>query len=170
MENQHLSGLFARMPDREAFSEIYMALKQPVFTICLRILRNREAAEDVCHDLFVKLYTTPPDPSLRNHRAWVFRMARNLAIDALRSQQLRGGGTPQEDELSFCPDWDTRLDLEAAIASLTLREREVLTLHINADLTFSQISGITGDSLPSTYRTYRRSLKRLRQIMNGGTT
>lgn len=169
MDNQQLTRLFARMPDREAFSEIYEILKQPVYTICLRILRNREAAEDVCHDLFVKLYLTPPEPSVHNLSAWVFRMARNLAIDALRRQQIRSADALQDDEGSFCPDWDTRLDLEAAIGSLTLREREVLTLHINAELTFSQIAAITGDSLPSVYRTYRRSLKRLRQILNGGT-
>lgn len=168
MDNQRLSQLFSRMPDREAFSQIYEILKQPVYTICLRILRNRETAEDVCQDVFVKLYTAPPDPSLRNLSAWVFRMTRNLAIDTLRNQQVRNS-TPPEEEISVFPDWDTRLDLEAAISSLTLPEREVLTLHINAGLTFSQIAVITGSSLPSVYRTYRRSLKRLRNILIGGT-
>lgn len=168
MEHEKLRRLFSRLPEQNAFGEIYQALKQPVYTICFRILGSREGAEDVCHDLFVKLYTAPPDPSVRNISAWVFKMARNMAIDALRSRQMRMHEPLEEQTVSQLPDWDTRLDLERAINSLSLPEREVLTLHLNAGLTFSQIAGITGSSLPGAYRTYRRSLKKLRQMLNGG--
>ena len=105
---------------------------------------------------------------MRNVTAWVFKMARNMAIDALRSRQLRLHEPLENLTVSEFPDWDTRLDLEQAIKTLSLPEREVLTLHLNAGLTFSQIAGITGNSLPSVYRTYRRSLKKLRNLLNGG--
>ena len=73
-----------RNGDKAAFTQIYNDLKTPVYTIILRIVQSVDVAEDVTQDVFVKLFTSPPDSSVRNPRAWIFRMARNLAIDVLR--------------------------------------------------------------------------------------
>ena len=84
----NLQALFCRIAngDREAFSCVYQELKRPVYTICYRITGSKESAEDITHDVFVKLFMSPPAPSVQNIRAWIFRMARNLAIDALRKK------------------------------------------------------------------------------------
>ena len=165
MTDKELSRL---LRDRSGFSRVYEELKQPVYTVCLRILNNRELAEDVCHDVFLKLYHCPPDSSVLKPRAWVFRMARNLAIDALRQKDNQRREPLEEIQAAYTPDWDLRLDLEAALAALSVAEREAVTLHLNAELSFQEIAGITGTSLPSVYRTYRRGLKKLKVILNGG--
>lgn len=64
---------------------------------------------------------------------------------------------------------DVRLDLDTAISMLSDCERQVVTLHLNAELTFLEISKIMGQSLPATYRTYRRALKMLRNTLEGGS-
>lgn len=73
--------------DKESFTHLYNELKQPVFTIVCRIVQSREAAEDITQEVFVKLYISPPDFPVRKPRAWIFQMARNLSIDALRKKQ-----------------------------------------------------------------------------------
>ena len=89
MSETYLKEYFSRVQqgDKEAFAHIYNELKQPVFTIVCRIVQSKEIAEDVTHDVFVKLFVSPPDSSVRNPRAWIFQIARNLAIDALRKGQ-----------------------------------------------------------------------------------
>ena len=161
MTDSQLSRLFRQLPDRDAFTAIYEGMKQPIYTVCLRILLNREAAEDVCHDVFLKLYTSPPDPSVVKVRAWIFRVARNLAIDVLRRNHHFQMETLDSRDYPCYPDWDTRLALEAAICRLPVQEREILTLHINGELGFAQISAITGTSLSSVYRSYRRAIRQL---------
>lgn len=154
--------------DQEAFERIYQELEKPVYTICLRILRSREAAEDVTHDVFLRLYTAPPDDSVRNIRAWIFQSARNLSIDGLRKSARAG---QQEEEPHAADDFSrihVRMDLEAALGKLPAEEREVLTLHLNADLNFREIAGIVGLSLPAVYRKYRKALKRIQTELNGG--
>ena len=168
MTDKELARLFRQLPSREAFSEIYQDMKQPVYTVCLRILRKPEAAEDVCHDVFLKLYTSPPDPSVLKVRAWIFRLARNLAIDALRRNHHFQQETLADRDYPCYPDWDTRLELEAAIGKLPVQEREILTLHINGELGFSQISAITGTSLSSVYRSYRRAIRQLQNNLMEG--
>lgn len=86
-----LKEYFSKMRDgdKEAFAHIYNELKSPVFTVSFRIVQSREAAEDITHDVFVKLYTSPPDSNVKNLKAWVFQMTRNLSLDALRKNGMR---------------------------------------------------------------------------------
>ena len=170
MAEINLQALFCRIAngDREAFSCVYQELKRPVYTICYRITGSKESAEDITHDVFVKLFTSPPDPSVQNIRAWIFRMARNLAIDALRKNVHiadQDGDGFADDEY---PHIHLRMDLESALRKLPCDEREILTLHLNAELGFKDIAGIVGLSLPATYRKYRKALKHMQQELNGG--
>ena len=170
MTEINLRDLFARMQegDREAFANVYQEMKQPVYTICYRITQSKETAEDITHDVFVKLFRSPPDPSIKNIRAWIFQMARNLAIDALRKKP----GMAQQDDQYIAEDEyahiHLRMDLETALRGLSCSEREILTLHLNADLRFKDIASIVGLSLPATYRKYRNALKYLQEALNGG--
>lgn len=165
MESKLLEQI--RQGDREAFAALYHALKQPVYVIICRIVGSQAQAEDLMQDVFVKLFVSPPDPSVRNPRAWIFQMARNLAIDALRRQQL---GALPEDAAAADPTEAIcrRLDLEQAIGRLPCHQREILSLHLNAELPFRTVAQIVGRSLPAVYRSYRRALRTLRDTLNGG--
>ena len=165
-----LKEYFSRVQngDKDAFAQIYNELKQPVFTIVCRIVRSKEIAEDVTQDVFVKLFVSQPSSSIRNPRAWIFQMAHNLAIDALRKKQIID---LEEVELSTDDEISSvimRWDVESAISKLPRDEREVLTLHINAELHFNEIAHIVGLSLPATYRKYRKAIKTLRELLGGG--
>lgn len=154
--------------DKDSFAHLYNELKQPVFTIAYRIVQSREIAEDITQEVFVKLYISPPDSHIGNPRAWIFQSARNLSIDALRKKQ-----SVNIDDVQLTGD-DTadrvilRLDVESAISKLPCMERQVLTLHLNGDLNFNSIAHIVELSLAATYRKYRRALKTLQNLLNGG--
>ena len=166
MNEKELGMLFCsfREGNNEAFSEIYNELKKPVFTIAYRITFVREIAEDITPELFLKLYTSPPDASVRNPRAWIFRMARNLAIDALRKKQC---SDIDEVTLSFddTERINTGIDIEKALSSLSLSEREIVSLHIDGGLGFREIGKALGISLTSAYRKYKSALNKLRRML-----
>lgn len=170
MSENNLKEYFSRLQqgDKEAFAHIYNELKQPVFTIVCRIVQSNEIAEDVTHDVFVKLFVSPPDSSVRNPRAWIFQIARNLAIDALRKGQCI-----DIDDVDIADDeklnrYIVRWDIESAIKRLPRIEREILSLHLNGELSFIEISRIVGLSLPATYRRYRKAINTLRELLGGG--
>ena len=161
--------LRVRNGDKDAFAQIYNELKQPVFTLVYRIVQSRETAEDVTQDIFVKLFISPPNASVQNPRAWIFQIARNAAIDTLRKTQaldLDDRELAAEDALNAVL---LRWDIESAISKLSREEREILSLHINAELRFHEISRIVGLSLSATYRKYRKALKTLQEYLNGGS-
>ncbi len=167
---ENLQHLFSRFcsGDTKAFAQLYHQLKTPVYTICYRILGSREAAEDVTHDVFVKLYQSPPAKPVQNPRAWVFQVAHNLAIDALRRQSRWVSGAVDIWEDAITERVDTRLDLQQALVQLSQQERALLALRLNGGLHFREVATILGKSLPATYRMYQAAMRRLRDTMNGG--
>ncbi len=153
-----------REGDKEAFSEIYNELKKPVFTIAYRIIFDYETAEDITQEIFLKLYTSPPDASIKNPRAWIFRMARNLAIDVLRKKQCSDidDVTLSQNDTDFL---STKIDIENALSSLSVSEREIVSLHIDGGLGFREIGKVLGISLPAAYRKYKGALNKLRRML-----
>ena len=171
MEETDLMEYFSRVRDgdKEAFTYICNELKQPVFTIACRIVQSKEIAEDVTQNVFLKLFVSPPDASINNPRAWIFQMTRNLAIDALRKKQsanLEEVELVAEDEMNAIA---MRIDIESAIRKLPCDEREIVSLHLNGDLHFIEISRMIGLSVPATYRKYRKAIKVLRELLSGGS-
>lgn len=170
MDKTNLNELFAQLQrgDKDAFTQLYHDLKQPVFTIIYRIVQNQTTAEDLTQDLFVKLFTAPPDATVKNPRAWIFQAAHNLAIDSLRKTQpanIDDIALASEERMNAIV---IKTDLERAIATFSPAEREILSLRANGGLGFQDIARITEKSLSAVYRSYRKTLKTLQTLLNGG--
>ncbi len=175
MTNEQLSALLTLLhanSDTDAFEKIYNELSTPVFAIILRITQNRQLAEDILQEVFIKLYRSAASSALsaKNPRAYIFQIAHNAALDALRKEprhdslnEMEHLPTPQSE------DTELRIDLEAALATLSEEERIFITLHINAGLKFREIAKLTSLPLGTVLWKYNRALKKLRDILNGGT-
>ena len=158
-----------RRGDAAAFEQIYAELSTPLFTVLLRITRDRELSEDLLQEVFLKLYRSPPGPDVAKPRAYLFQSARNLALDALR----RRSDTLDLEQISDLPqpaeDLTRRLDLERAFAALAREERELVSLHLNGGLTFRELARITGTPLGTVLWRYRKAIGKLRILLNGGS-
>src|SRR5690349_18114153 len=75
----------ARAGNADAFAALVRAHQGSVFSIGLRMLNRRDAAEDLAQDVFLQLYRKLGDiESLEHLGFWLRRVASNLAIDFLR--------------------------------------------------------------------------------------
>lgn len=70
-------------------SDIFLQHEQGLFRFFLRRLKCAFTAQDLTHELFVKIATQNETPDIRNRKAYLFRMAANLATDHQRSVQNR---------------------------------------------------------------------------------
>ena len=171
MNNEELTGSLAalRTGDMAAFERIYSELKTPVYTVIVRVTRDEALSEDILQEIFVKLYRSPPAEDVRNPRAYIFRMARNLAIDGAKKRKPDVSLDDAEDMAATGePDIPLRLDIEDALRSLDPTDRRIVTLHINGGLTFREVAGIEGMPLGTALWRYQRAVTRLRNILSGG--
>ena len=164
------SGLAALLAgDKTAFDKVYQEYKVPVFTVIYRITQDWMLSEDVMHDIFVKLYKAPPPTRIANPRAWVFQMARNLAIDSVRKK--KASALPEDMADHSAPMEESvidRTDIGTALSRLKQEERELVTLHVNAGLKFREIAEITKTPLGTVLWKYRKAIGALRDYLNGG--
>src|SRR5882672_2716979 len=76
--------------EERAHRELMARYERPVFSVAMRMLRQREDAEDVTQETFVRMFRALEryDPS-RPFSAWLFTIATRLCIDHLRRRRVR---------------------------------------------------------------------------------
>lgn len=75
-----------RQGDAASFEEFYRRNKEAVFGYCLLRLKDRQAAEDSAQEVFLRAHEGASG-SIANARAWMFAIARNVVVDAVRRRQ-----------------------------------------------------------------------------------
>ena len=79
----------ARKGREEAYRELIRRYERPVFSLIFRMVRDRETAEDLAQDTFIKVLNHVdryrPEFKLSS---WLFKIANNVAIDHLRRRQI----------------------------------------------------------------------------------
>jgi|TARA_Y100000815_G_C13298995_1_gene483862 RNA polymerase sigma-70 factor (ECF subfamily) len=86
------------MRDRAAFSSLYARTSAKLFGVCLRILKDRAAAEDALQEVFVKIWYNADKFIAGGYSpmTWLITIARNHAIDRLRAAQALTQGMGAE--------------------------------------------------------------------------
>jgi RNA polymerase sigma-70 factor, ECF subfamily len=90
-KNEEIELLFARVAsgDDAAFRSLYDVTANWVYSIALRLLRDKEAAEDAVQETFVKIWRTAErfDPASGSPGSWIGIIARNTSLDLIRKRR-----------------------------------------------------------------------------------
>uniref|UniRef100_E6Q2X1 Putative RNA polymerase sigma factor n=1 Tax=mine drainage metagenome TaxID=410659 RepID=E6Q2X1_9ZZZZ len=162
-----------RARDAVAFEQLYDEHHRIVWSIAMRVLGEREAAEDVTQAVFMKLWNAPERFIGGNFPGWLARVTRNRALDALRSRSLRSteelpAALPEDErleDLAFA-----RLDaaqVRRALATLPPEQRSAIELGFFGGLTHEAIAERTGDPLGTVKTRIRSGLRKLRAALDG---
>jgi len=185
--DEQLVTAYLERGDQQAFRVLVERYQEQIFGYLLGMVRNREVANDLFQETFVRVID-----AMHNRRAsytrqgrwiaWVMRIARNAALDHLRSrkkwQDVAAGD--EDDGTSFwdrLPDEEPAADLElhskeqydmleACIDQLPAEQREVVLLRQDADLTFREIAELTGISINTALGRMRYALINLRRMID----
>jgi len=86
--------------DHRAFEYLYQQTSAHLLGVAHRILRRRDLAEDVVHDVFVTVWTRAHqyNGALARPMTWLITMVRNRSIDRLRARGIEFSPAPHADE------------------------------------------------------------------------
>jgi len=100
----------ARKGRESAFRELIRRYERPVFSLIYRLVRDRERAEDLTQDTFIKVLNALDryDPSYK-FSSWIFKIAHNTALDDLRRKH------PETLSIHGSPHAATADELEATV-------------------------------------------------------
>ncbi|SMP67259.1 RNA polymerase sigma factor [Anoxynatronum buryatiense] len=135
--------------DPTGFQELVSRYQKPVFGICYRMMRQREEAEDLSQEVFIKAYRYLGQYN-HEHKfsSWILKIATNTCIDAIRKKRVdtlpldEEIKTNQEDvsaERAFLQE-EAHREIEAAIGSLPPDYRIVVLLYHHQGQSYQQIA------------------------------
>jgi len=160
-----------------ALVRVYTKYRRLLLKLACGLVRDTASAEDIVQDVFVGLaesaHRLRPDGSLKGYLIQsVLNRARNLR----RSEKARRGSDTDQGDLpapaESRPDrWVLHHDqlqyLHRALEQLPWEQREVVTMHVRAELTFREIARLQNASINTVQSRYRYGIEKLRALMNG---
>jgi RNA polymerase sigma-70 factor (ECF subfamily) len=155
------------------FEELYRDFVNRVYGYVRAQVGSAADAEDVTAQVFLKAYEAYErfQPVGATPSAWLFRIARNAALDHLRSSVRRErlaravGREPAEapDPQALAEERIEHAELVALLAELGDRQREVIALR-HSGLSFAEVGEVIGTSEDAAKMAYHRSLRVLREL------
>lgn len=160
----------------EDFDALFRTCVQDVHSYALSLLGDRAGAEDVTAIAFERLYRARRriDTRRGTPRGLLFTIARNAALDELRSRSRRPASERGADELSDArsehelEQVERRELLVGALAALSARERELVLLKFHGQLSNAELARALGISETNAATRLHRALSRLRSCCDAG--
>ena len=163
--------------DPDAVSDLIGRYQHRLYRFLVRLVQDPATAEDLFQQTWIRLMEKIGSyDARRSFEAWLFAIARNLAIDHLRrrraislDEQDESGQAPMDrltaggrDALEQLLDFERGALLAAAIMELPAIHREVLTLRFEEEMKLEQIAEIAAIPLSTVKSRLHRALESLR--------
>jgi RNA polymerase sigma-70 factor, ECF subfamily len=160
--------------DRDALRELYDRFGSILFGTALRVLGDRQLAEECTQDVFVAVWkrASSYEPERASVSTWMLTIARNRAVDLVRRRAARPSDPYPEVEVSeTSPDTitlvgaaETSHRVAEALAELPQPQREAVLLAYFDGLSHSEIAERLGVPLGTVKGRIRLALDRLRAV------
>ena len=167
--------------NNQAFDELLTRHQSRVFSYILHIVKNRDLAEDIFQETFVKAIMTIKQGRYSENGkfvAWITRIAHNLVIDYYRQEKSENTVSTDEDETNLlnrkdlCEDniedamvvEQIHKDVKRIIDALPESQREVLVMRYYRNMSFKEIADTTNVSINTALGRMRYAIMNMRRI------
>ncbi len=169
--------------DESALGQLYDRYQRAIYSLCLRVVHDPPAAEEVTQEVFVRLWRSAAsfEPGRGRVSTWLLRIAHNLALNEVRRRQSRPVIAPDADwELEGARLVDTRQEndpevaawmreraqvIHQALAQLPTPQRQAIELAFFGGLSQAEVATALGDPLGTVKSRIRVGMQRLRALL-----
>ncbi len=171
-EKKKLKMLFEKLKTRrkEAIEELYNNYNKTVYGIAFSILKNKEDSEDVVQIVFSKLYVLDKEKLPKEKEAtWLYSVTKNESLAILKKKY----DNIDLEDIYNLEDYDNEIDksidknsYNKLIDKLDKKEQEIVSLKVLANLTFSEIAEILGESTSTIKWRYYKAVYTLKLLLS----
>ena len=168
--------------DEAALGQLYDRFGQAVYSLCLRIVHDGDAAEELTQEVFVRLWRSAAsfDSARGRLSTWLLRIAHNLALNEVRRRQSRpvvandaeweAAATVADSNDSGDPAtavWmaERARVIRGALAELPEPQRKAIELAFFGGLSQAEVAAALSDPLGTVKSRIRVGMQRLREIL-----
>ncbi len=170
INEQELHTLFEKLKeeDKTAYEELYEKYSSLVYQIAFSILKNKENAEDIMQNVFIKIGNLSKEKLPSNYEpSWLYSVTKNEAISYLRKNK----DTLQIDEIEERGKEDIIEEVvgkntyQNIISSLEQKEKQIISLKVEIGLSFKEIAKLLNMPIGTVQWKYYKSLHSLKLLI-----
>ena len=163
--------------DDFAFVSIYNRHRSAVYTFCLKMLLDRDGAQDVMQETFLRVYENRTRLlNAGSFRAWLFTIARNQCLNTLRRDRRNVPLDPEDESVLALPEASlSRMEANEEIDRVNeflirLKDeyREVLILREYQNLSYEEIAAITRSTVSAVKSRLFKARRKLAAMTEDG--
>jgi RNA polymerase sigma-70 factor, ECF subfamily len=160
--------------DRQAFRRLYEATKDKLYGVCLSMLRDRERANDVSQEVFIKIWEKAAlyDPAKGDAVSWMVTLARRCVLDEVRRKGAPAVALDEIDPdsavLTIAPLFaaaESGRDLRRCLDRLQPEQARSIILAFVYGLTHEELARKMGKPLGTVKSWVRRGLADLKDCL-----
>lgn len=165
--------------DMAAFEQLFYKYQEQVYSTAYRMMNNQEDAQDLTQEIFLRAYQKISKFSFTSaFSTWLYRLAVNLCVDALRKRKRTANTTPLEEAASQADastpedhaiSTDRERQVWEAINSLKEKERAIIILRDIEGLSYKEIAEVFKCSLGRVKSRLHEARQRLKMILETET-
>ncbi len=170
------SSVYAHPP---SFDEVYENLFPVIYRVSLRITGDKESAEDLCHEAFIKLMERPASlPDVEQSKYWLIRVVKNLSFNYEKKKRREkvaytkltqmSSGVAESGEKKVIEE-EIRSDVQSALNALPHKLRVPLVFREFAGLSYKEIGDIMGISENNVKVRIFRAREKLEKTLTEGS-
>jgi RNA polymerase sigma-70 factor (ECF subfamily) len=163
--------------DTQAFSVLVDVYKDLVFTLAIRMLKNREEAEEVSQDTFIKIYKALPKFKGESKLStWIYKVAYNTCLDQIKKNNRRYDEVAidsfsenqiktLDNALDALEEKEQQQTIQDCLQQLMSKDSFLLTLFYFEELSLEEISKVVNMEANTVKVNIHRARKRLGNIL-----
>lgn len=165
----------AKAGSREAFEALVRRYQKPLYFLCLRYVRDHDAAADLTQRAFIRVMDKIRE--LRDaqiFRSWLYRIGANLALNHLRDHARFVDEEVPPESVEPSPAAHTMIEaaedaraLREAVTLLPTKQRMTLELRVYEELSFKEIAEALETSEGAAKVNFHYAVRRLRTLLGG---
>lgn len=155
--------------DERAFEELYNKIRQPVYSVCLGILKSHALAEEISQETFIAVWTHSDTFKGNGYKTWILTIAKNKALNLLKKRAREVSVDISENDSlgSYESDMELSVLIKSALKLLDDTERQIVLLK-SSGVKMKEIAQLLGIPRPTASWKHSEALKKLRHYMEGG--
>lgn len=157
---------------RKDLKSLFLAYKAEIHAYLVRHLRDIETAADLTQETFLRFAQQPANTTVVQERAYLYRTARNLAIDHMRMKRRQQTQAASHDDMADIPENQPSLEdatdakerlalLHALVERLPLRTRQVFILIRIEERSYADAAALMDLSISSVQKHMNQALRQL---------
>ena len=171
MSDKELADLYRQSANQEILAALYVRYSDLLFGVCLKYLKDADAAADACNDIYLELVEKLLRHEVQQVKAWLHTLARNHCLMKIRGQKKMPTDELPESFMQSGEIWHpgnaedrekTLNTLEDCLERLKSHQRQAVSLFYLEKKSYHEIAEMTGiewNQIRSQIQNGRRNLK-----------